>query len=103
MKKQFCYTLYIIILILFVAGPVAADDKTTAQIVDEARSQVESVSIHDLKKMMDAKEKIIVLDIRDKEEYEKGHIPGALHISRGLLEFMVAEKIPDKNAKVVVY
>ena len=71
----------------------------------KARNQVSSVSIHDVKKIIDAEENVIILDVRDrdKEEYEKGHIPGAIHISRGLLEFMVADKIPDKNAKIVVY
>jgi phage shock protein E len=80
-----------------------AADKTPEQLVDEARTQVTSVSIQDVKKMLDTGEDIIVLDVRDKDEFRKGHLPGALHISRGLLEFMVADKIPDKNAKIVVY
>jgi predicted sulfurtransferase len=78
-------------------------DKTPQQLVEEARSEVKSVSIHDVKRMMDRKENVIILDVRDKKEFEKGHIPGAMHISRGLLEFMVEKKIPDKDAKIVVY
>jgi rhodanese-related sulfurtransferase len=53
--------------------------------------------------MIDAKEKVIILDVRDKKEYEKEHIQGAIHISQGLLEFLVSEQIPDKKAKIVVY
>ncbi|HDL20951.1 MAG TPA: rhodanese-like domain-containing protein [Nitrospirae bacterium] len=46
---------------------------------------------------------IIILDVRDKEEFEKEHIKGAINISRGLLEFLVENKIPDKKARIVVY
>ena len=103
MNKQFCYALYIIIFILFVTGTIAANDKTPEQLVTEARNQVSSVSIHDVKKMLDANEDMIILDITDKDEFTKSHIKGAMHISRGLLEFIVGDKIPDKNIKIVVY
>jgi len=53
--------------------------------------------------MTDGKEDIILLDVRDKEEYETGHIPNAINISRGSLDFKVHLIIPDKNAKVIVY
>ena len=73
-----------------------AADKTPEQMVKE-------VTLQEAKKMMDSGEKIVLLDVRDKEEYEKEHIAGAINISRGLLEFLVQDKIPDKQAKIVVY
>jgi rhodanese-related sulfurtransferase len=82
---------------------LGAADRTPEELVNEARAQVTSVSIHDVKKMLDAGEDVILLDVRDGNEFGKGHLPGALNISRGLLEFVVADKIPDKNAKIVVY
>ena len=80
-----------------------AADKTPEQMVQEARAQVREVTLQEAKKMMDSGEKIVLLDVRDKEEYEKEHIAGAINISRGLLEFLVQDKIPDKQAKIVVY
>ncbi len=53
--------------------------------------------------MIDNDEKVIILDIRDPNEYEVSHIAGAIHMSRGLLDLHVQEIIPDKNAKIVVY
>jgi len=53
--------------------------------------------------MVDTKENIIILDVRDREEFEPGYIPSAINVSRGMLEFKVNMVIPDKNAKVVVY
>jgi len=82
---------------------IAVADRTPQELVKEALSQVKSVSIHDVKEMVDNEEDVIILDVRDKDEFEKSHIPGAMHISRGLLEFMVEKRIPDKNAKIVVY
>jgi predicted sulfurtransferase len=101
-KKLAVFFLAFFFSLAFVNINLAAD-KTPEQLVDEARKQVTSVSIHDVKKMLDTGEDIIILDVRDKEEFSKGHLPGARNISRGLLEFMVENKIPDKNKKVIVY
>ena len=103
MNKRFCYALYIIIFVLFVTGTITANDKTPEQLVAKARAQVTSVSIHDVKKMLDTKEDMIILDITDKDEFTKSPIKGAMHISRGSLEFIIEDKIPYKNTKIVVY
>jgi rhodanese-related sulfurtransferase len=75
-------------------------DKTPEQLVKEAREAIKEVSIDDVKKMMDNKEKVIILDIRDKEEYLSGHIPGAINMSRGLLDFHIHEIISDKEDRL---
>jgi predicted sulfurtransferase len=85
------------------AAVMAAEKiKTPDQLIKEAKAKIKEVSIEDAKKMMDNKEKVIFLDIRDKEEYDRGHLPGAINMSRGLLDFHVNEIIEDKNAKIVV-
>ena len=45
----------------------------------------------------------MVLDVREADEYEQGALPGAVHIPRGFLESQVEGKLPDHDAKVVVY
>jgi rhodanese-related sulfurtransferase len=77
--------------------------KTSDQLVKEAKASIKEVSIDDVKKMIDNKEKIIILDVRDKEEFETGYIPGAVNLSRGMLEFKISTLIPDKNARIIVY
>jgi predicted sulfurtransferase len=97
----------ILILIAVFAACVAyaAQDvcKTPEQLVKEAKASIKEVSVQDVKQMIDNKEKVIILDVRDKEEYDKGHLPGAVNMSRGKLDFHIQELVPDKNAKVVVY
>jgi 3-mercaptopyruvate sulfurtransferase SseA len=103
MRVELRVILLVVILDLLCIKIAQATDRTPQQLVREARDQVKAVSIHDVKKMIDAREKLILLDVRDKEEFEKEHIPGAINISRGQLEFLVEDKIPDKDARIFVY
>ncbi len=90
---------------LFVLGFITAAMASQAsdQLVKDAKAKIREVTPADVKAMIDAKEKIIILDVRDREEFETGYIPGAINLSRGLLEFKIEKLIPDKNAKVIVY
>ncbi len=81
------------------AGPA----RTSDQMVKEAKASISEVSVGDVKKMIDNKDKIVILDVRDKDEFETGYIPGAINLSRGMLEFKINTVIPDRNAKIVVY
>ena len=61
------------------------------------------VSVDDIKKMVDNKEKFIILDVRDKDEFETGCIPWAIRLSSGMLDFKISKMITDKNATIIVY
>jgi rhodanese-related sulfurtransferase len=82
--------------------PAPMNPKTVA-IVDAAKAAVKKVKADDLKKAIDAKEKAVILDVRDPNEYAAGHVPGAKNVSRGTLEFRVFGQLPDLNAKTYVY
>jgi len=73
------------------------------EMVAKARAAIKVVPAADVKAMIEKKENMILLDVRDGGEYSAGHLPGAMNISRGTLEFNVFGKIPDQNAKVYVY
>ena len=91
---------------LLVIGTVcsaAAADKTAEQMVKEAKASIKVVSIDTVKKAIDAKENVVLLDVSDRHEFETGHLPGAINISRGTLEFKVGIIIPEKNARIIVY
>jgi predicted sulfurtransferase len=103
MTRKLSVLFSIVATVFLFACAARIADKTPAQLVTEAKAQIKEVSIQDVKKMIDAKEKVIILDIRDSEEYEVEHLPGAINMSRGKLDFHIHELIPDKTAKVVVY
>jgi len=103
MNKTVAFALAAVCFTIWTGRYVEADDKTPAQLVQEAKAAIKEVSIAEVKKMIDAKENVIILDVTDKNEFDAGHIPGAINISRGTLEFKVAMIIPDKNARIIVY
>ncbi len=45
----------------------------------------------------------VVVDVRDKEEWDEEHIPDAIHLSRGTLEWKIEEKIPDPNKTIILH
>ena len=103
MRKIFAVAVVALLLAIFAAHPAMAADKTPEQLVKEAKAAIKEVSIDDVKKMIDAKETVILLDVTDKQEFEAGHLPGAMNISRGTLEFKSAMMLLDKKARIVVY
>ena len=72
-------------------------------IVNDAKTRVKEADFRDIKKRLDAGEKMIVVDTREDNEWAKGHIPGAVHLGKGVIERDVETAIPDKNATLVLY
>src|ERR1043166_4195818 len=77
--------------------------KTYKQVMDEAKKLVPEVSPEDVKKKLDRGEHPVVLDVREKEEFRQGYLPGAISLPRGFLEMRVEETVPDKDAPIVAY
>ena len=71
--------------------------------VNAAKAQIIEVSAAQVKADLDAGKKFILLDVRSKEEFDAGHLPNAINISRGLLEFQIGQAIPDKNSNIILY
>jgi rhodanese-related sulfurtransferase len=84
-------------------APMAlAKDLTKKELVEQAKSKITEIAVADAKAQFD-KGGAVFLDCREPNEYKQGHIPGAINIPRGLLEFKIADQVPDKNAKIVMY
>lgn len=76
---------------------------TYTDLIANVRRETREVSLDELKRRLLAKEPYLLLDVREKEEYRAGFIPGAISIPRGFLEIQVEGRIPDKNTKIVAY
>src|SRR2546425_12844829 len=77
--------------------------KTYKQVMEEARQLVPEVSPDDVKARLDRGERPMLLDVREREEFRQGYLPGAVSLPRGFLEMRVEEAVPDKNAPIVTY
>ena len=76
---------------------------TYTDLIATARKETKEVSLDELKRRLEKKEAYTFLDVREKEEYRAGYIPGAVSIPRGFLEIQVEGRLPDKSAKIVAY
>ena len=66
--------------------------KTYADLLQEVKSAIRQVSLEDLKSRLDSGEELILLDVREKDEWRQGHVPGAMHIPRGFLEMQASSR-----------
>jgi rhodanese-related sulfurtransferase len=73
------------------------------QIVSEARSRVREVTVDDVKAMLDRDEKFVLVDVREESEWTKDHLPGALHLGKGVLERDIEQRVPDLATLLVLY
>jgi len=104
MKRSILFVFVLaLVSTLALTTPIAvAKDMTAKELVAEAKKNICEVSVSDAKALLD-KGGYIFLDCRTKKEFKMGHVPGAMSIPRGLLEFKISKKIPDKNAKIAMY
>jgi phage shock protein E len=72
------------------------------KLVAEAKKHITEISPDDAALKLKSGEGVII-DVRDKDEWDEGHIPGATHLSRGTIEFDIEEKVPDTNAMIICH
>ena len=77
--------------------------KTYKQIMEEARQVVPEASPDEVKSKLDRSTPPMLLDVREKEEFRQGYVPGAVSLPRGFLEMRVEDAVPDKNTPIVAY
>jgi rhodanese-related sulfurtransferase len=77
--------------------------KTGRDLVEEARQAVPKMATGQLEEYLASGKPIVILDVREKEEWDEGHIPQATLLPRGRLEGRVEQVVPDKNALVVTH
>jgi rhodanese-related sulfurtransferase len=73
------------------------------RIVEDAKARVREVSIDDVKARLDRGDKFILVDVREESEYAKDHLPGAIHLGKGVIERDIEERVPELNTPVVLY
>ena len=73
------------------------------KIVDDAKSRVKETDVSSVLARMKAGEKIILVDVREDNEWAKGRISGAIHLSKGVIERDIEAAIPNKMAEIILY
>jgi rhodanese-related sulfurtransferase len=73
------------------------------QLVNDAKKKVRECTVDDVKARLDKGEKFHLVDVREESEYAKDHLPGAIHLGKGIIERDAEQRIPDLNAPIVLY
>ena len=73
------------------------------RIVEDARAHVAETDVAAVRARLESGERFHLIDVREDSEWDKGHLPGATHIGRGVLERDIEKTIPDTSAPVVLY
>lgn len=76
--------------------------KSREDLLDEARKKLKEMTVQEVHDYLEAGNAPILLDVRGLDEWERGHLKGAVHIPRGELETRVEAEVPDKSLEVVV-
>jgi rhodanese-related sulfurtransferase len=73
------------------------------KLVQDAKSRVKECTVADVKSRLDRGERLNIVDVREESEYAAGHIPGAVHLGKGVIERDVEGKYPDRATELVLY
>jgi len=73
------------------------------QIVDDARKRVREVSIDEVKARLDHGDSFLLVDVREESEYANDHLPGAIHLGKGIIERDIEQRVPATDTPLVLY
>jgi len=73
------------------------------KIVEDTRKRIREVTIDEVKAKLDRKEKFLLIDVREESEYAADHLPGAVHLGKGIIERDVEALVPDQDTPMVLY
>jgi rhodanese-related sulfurtransferase len=73
------------------------------KIVEDAKKRVREATVDDVKAKLDRGEKFTLVDVREESEFAKDHLPGAIHLGKGVIERDIEKQVPDTQAPLVLY
>ncbi len=73
------------------------------KIVEDAKTRIRETNIAEVKKRMDQGEQFLLVDVREESEYAKDHLPGAIHLGKGIIERDIEQKVPNLDTEIVLY
>lgn len=72
-------------------------------IVNDARSRIRETTVDDVRDKLDQGEKFVLIDVREESEFAKDHLPGAVHLGKGIIERDIESRFPDLNTPMILY
>ena len=73
------------------------------KIVEDAKKRVRETTVDEIKARLDKKDKFVLLDVREDREFDADHLPGAVHLGKGIIERDIEAKYPALDTPLVLY
>jgi len=73
------------------------------KLVNDAKTRIRETTVDEVKAKLDEGEKFVLLDVREESEYAKDHLPGAVHLGKGIIERDIEQRVPDPKTPIVLY
>ena len=73
------------------------------KLVNDAKSRVQEIDIAAYQKLRASGDPHVLVDTREESEWAAGHVSGALHLGKGIIERDIEAKVPDKHTKLILY
>lgn len=73
------------------------------KLVDDAKTRVKEMDIHEVKQWLDAGQSFVLIDVREDNEWAAGRLPKAIHLGKGIIERDIEQTVPDKSTTLVLY
>lgn len=73
------------------------------QLVSDAKARVRECSVQDIHRRLEEGTPVTLVDVREESEYQAGHLPGAIHLGKGVIERDVESQFPDADTELVLY
>lgn len=73
------------------------------KIVDDAKTRVRETNVDAVKARMDRGDTFLLVDVREESEFAKDHLPGAIHLGKGIIERDIEARVPELNSEMILY
>ena len=73
------------------------------KLVNDAKKRVKETNVPDVKRRIESGEKLLLVDVREDNEWAKGHLPNAIHLGKGIIERDIEQHVPDTKTKLILY
>jgi len=73
------------------------------RIVDDAKNRIRETTVDEVKSRLDRADKFLLIDVREESEYAKDHLPGSIHLGKGIIERDIEQHVPNPSTEMILY
>jgi rhodanese-related sulfurtransferase len=85
------------------SGQARSHNAEFLALVNDAKTRVKEIDINEYKRMRQAGKQHLLVDVREDREWQAGHVAGAVHLGKGVIERDIEKQVPDKDTTLVLY